>query len=265
MMAIVFSRLGLDKAALNGTVIRRVTVLEEEKTPVASKAGAVWHTAARFAGNMFVISDTADARDVAHECGHAVANHGARLALTKYNEEVERSNATIAPLTEAGKAYEVASGKRVAAMEAQNKVADAINAAIKAKKSTEALDKQFAECEEVTKACLVKEADLQEKHAARKLEREAAVAALDKARRERERAEKSGTTSRVANFVAYVSKHEIARNTKYAESEWPGKPEEFYAEAYADWVMNQKALGDHSMLLLNWFKEGRYRNDVPPG
>jgi hypothetical protein len=70
---------------------------------------------------------------------------------------------------------------------------------------------------------------------------------------------------RVLNFEKFVNQSSISpRLTAYAEREWPGKPGEFYAEAYSYWLMDKTALQRYSQPLFSYFDSGKYRLDSPP-
>ena len=60
-------------------------------------------------------------------------------------------------------------------------------------------------------------------------------------------------------FVDFVTEKGIDPITKYAKDNWPGNPEEFYAEAYSLYLTDPKALKDKSGDLFDWFKGDKYK------
>jgi hypothetical protein len=235
-------------------------------TPSTTKPTQTWHTAATFETNVFTVSDLADARDIAHECGHAVANHGARVAYAEYQKRFDLDKEARERLQAASTARAEANTKHREAVMAYIKLDEKIVQASQTKQPIDALSAGLPKADALVKSCAEQEATCVAEHEKRTKEREATKAAMELAHRDFERVKGTGMTVRVANFFAFVNKHEIGPGiTEYARSTWPEKPEEFYAEAYADWIMDQAKLRKHSEKLLDWFKTGGHRNDTPPG
>ena len=67
-----------------------------------------------------------------------------------------------------------------------------------------------------------------------------------------------GASKRLERFVAVVKKNKIAPVTQYAKDNWPGHPEEFFAEAYSLWLTNPGYLGDNAPALKAWFDAGEH-------
>jgi hypothetical protein len=65
-------------------------------------------------------------------------------------------------------------------------------------------------------------------------------------------------SARVQKFVDFVEKNNIAPVTPYAETNWPHKPEEFYAEAYAMFLVTPADLKAKSLALHDWFAAKKY-------
>jgi hypothetical protein len=68
----------------------------------------------------------------------------------------------------------------------------------------------------------------------------------------------ANTSKRLENFVALVKKNKIQPFTKYAKDNWPGNPEEFFAEAYSLWQTNPGYLNDNAPALKAWFDAGNH-------
>ncbi len=68
----------------------------------------------------------------------------------------------------------------------------------------------------------------------------------------------AGTSKRLANFVSLVNKNKIAPLTQYAKDNWPGHPEEFFAEAYSLWLSSPDYLSDNARPLKDWFDAGEH-------
>jgi hypothetical protein len=66
------------------------------------------------------------------------------------------------------------------------------------------------------------------------------------------------TSKRLENFVALVNANKIPPLTQYAKDNWPGNPEEFYAEAYSLWLTNPGYLNDNAPKLKAWFDKGEH-------
>ena len=74
---------------------------------------------------------------------------------------------------------------------------------------------------------------------------------------------------RLDEFVAIVKKHRLARRsaifTEYAESNWPDKPGEFFAEAYEAWRNSPATVKKISPDLAAWFEKGGHLGPkIPP-
>jgi hypothetical protein len=61
---------------------------------------------------------------------------------------------------------------------------------------------------------------------------------------------------RLERFVAVVNARRITPITPYARQNWPGHPEEFYAEAYTMWVNKPKQLESLAKPLKEFFDAG---------
>ncbi|WP_159001443.1 hypothetical protein [Streptomyces sp. SBT349] len=71
-------------------------------------------------------------------------------------------------------------------------------------------------------------------------------------------------THRLRHFVTLVGSEGIRADlTAYAAKEWPGKPQELFAEAYAFFLMDPGKLKAHSAALHAYFAGGHHRNDSP--
>ena len=64
--------------------------------------------------------------------------------------------------------------------------------------------------------------------------------------------------ARVQKFVEFVETNNIAPITPYAARNWPHKPEEFWAEAYAMFLVKPADLQTQSKLLFDWFTAGKH-------
>jgi len=61
-------------------------------------------------------------------------------------------------------------------------------------------------------------------------------------------------------FVTYVTARNINRRlTGYAADNWPGQPQELYAEAYSLWLLDPQFLAGFSADLVSFFAAGTYR------
>ena len=65
-------------------------------------------------------------------------------------------------------------------------------------------------------------------------------------------------SKRLAAFVAVVNANKIQPLTKYAKDNWPGTPDEFFAEAYSLWQTNPTYLNDNAPALKAWFDAGNH-------
>ena len=85
---------------------------------------------------------------------------------------------------------------------------------------------------------------------------EAAKEALAERKKDEAKVTKDGKSSRLAAFVAFVTKNKIPPLTAYAKQNWPGKPEEFYAEAFSLWHNDPTYLKNNAPKLKDWFDAG---------
>jgi hypothetical protein len=70
-------------------------------------------------------------------------------------------------------------------------------------------------------------------------------------------------THRLRNFVALVTTHDVPPDlTPYAAKEWPDRPQELFAEAYALFVTHPAALTGRFQVVHDYFAGGRHRNDT---
>lgn len=87
---------------------------------------------------------------------------------------------------------------------------------------------------------------------------EAAKAALAERKKDEAKVTKDEKSSRLAAFVDFVTKNKIPPLTSYAKQNWPGKPEEFYAEAFSLWHNDPTYLKDNAPKLKDWFDAGSH-------
>lgn len=87
---------------------------------------------------------------------------------------------------------------------------------------------------------------------------EASKAALAERKKDEAKVTKDGKSSRLAAFVDFVTKNKIPPLTSYAKQNWPGKPEEFYAEAFSLWHNDPTYLEDNAPKLKAWFDAGSH-------
>lgn len=271
-----------DVAALKGVTLARAKMLED---PNKKPRDGEFFTSQKVEGQ--TVTNDAELRladsafksaaqleeTVTHEVGHAVASkprrdafHGELKATASFNKSVEAKNETDAALTAAANemnpvvdesnaiAAEVNSlvKERAAAKTAAEK-AD-IDAKIKElkKKHAEAIKRLTPLQTAHTKAAAADKAASTKKDVAEKAKDTAKAAADDTLA-------SSGQTKRVQKFVDFVTEKGIDPITKYAKDNWPGNPEEFYAEAYSLYLTDPKALKDKSGDLFDWFKGGKYK------
>jgi hypothetical protein len=69
---------------------------------------------------------------------------------------------------------------------------------------------------------------------------------------------KKGISKRLQNFVDLVNQHQIPPLTDYAKKNWPGHPQEFYAEAFALWKNDPAYLELNAKPLKDWFDAGEH-------
>ncbi|NNH06960.1 peptidoglycan-binding protein [Cellulomonas fimi] len=68
-----------------------------------------------------------------------------------------------------------------------------------------------------------------------------------------------GRSQRLDDFVAVVNANSIPPLTEYARRNWPGHPEEFFAEAYSFWRNDRQYLQTNAPALVTWFDGGGHR------
>lgn len=80
-------------------------------------------------------------------------------------------------------------------------------------------------------------------------------------RRQAEEAAAQGTgrSRRLDGFVAVVNANNIPPLTAYAAQNWPGHPEEFFAEAHSLWLNDRAYLQTNAPALVTWFDGGGHR------
>jgi hypothetical protein len=66
-------------------------------------------------------------------------------------------------------------------------------------------------------------------------------------------------SKRLKAFVDFVTSKKIQPLTTYAKDNWPGHPEEFYAEAYSLWLNDPEYLASQVPALKTWFDQGKYQ------
>ncbi len=211
---------------------------------------------------------------VIHEAGHAVASKPRRDAFGKelnatagFNKKVNAQNKTADALTAAAdvmnplateandiKAEFDALVAERATVKSDKAAVAAIDAKLKAlKKRHDAVSKKLAPA--TAKHTAAQAADttaISGKETAREA-KDAAKAAAD------DTLAASGETKAVQKFVDFVTDKGIAPITTYAKDNWPGKPGEFYADAYAMFLTDPAALKKASVDLFDWFKAGNYK------
>ncbi|MGY4644247.1 peptidoglycan-binding protein [Cellulomonas sp. URHB0016] len=69
----------------------------------------------------------------------------------------------------------------------------------------------------------------------------------------------AGGSRRLADFVTVVNANRVPPLTEYARRNWPGHPEEFFAEAYALWQNDRQYLQTNAPSLVTWFDGGGHR------
>jgi hypothetical protein len=272
-----------DVAALKGVKLSRAETLTDAEGKPRDGEFAVEQTVddatvtntaeLRLADSAF--SDVGQLQDtVIHEAGHAVASKPRRDAFGKelkatatFNQKVDAQNKTADALTTAADEMnpiaeeanaikgefdalllerEAVKGDKaaVAAIDAQLKDLKKRHAA-KSKELAPAT-KKHAKAEKADKAATKKKEDAQ-------AAKDTAKAAAD------ETLADSGETKRVQKFVDFVTDKGIDPITQYAKDNWPGNPEEFYADAYAMFLTDPEALKAASGDLFDWFKAGNYK------
>jgi hypothetical protein len=247
VVARVFSMLGDDKKALRGVGLVRV------KTVTAVRASGDWVTEALFshqykidsaAGNNLKVSDAIFEKltaakgeaaegelSVAHEGAHAIETFTAREKSWAWEAARVRYNT-------AATDYDRAYAKYIELFEAS---ATGTGPEIAAASTAEEL----------------------------------ADGAKTSARAEHDRAERDyyavfsktrNQSHRLLNFIQLVNSESISPGlTAYAADTWPHNPREFYAEAYAYFVLNPERLKKHSLALHQFFAGRGYLNDARPG
>ncbi len=69
----------------------------------------------------------------------------------------------------------------------------------------------------------------------------------------------AGRSKHLADFVGIVTAQKIPPLTEYAKANWPGHPEEFFAEAYSLWRNDPAYLAANARPLKDWFDAGGHR------
>jgi peptidoglycan hydrolase-like protein with peptidoglycan-binding domain len=67
-----------------------------------------------------------------------------------------------------------------------------------------------------------------------------------------------GHSKRLSNFVAFVNKNGILPFTEYARQNWPGTPDEFYAEAFSLFHTDPEFMQTNYKPLFDWFTQGEH-------
>jgi hypothetical protein len=78
-----------------------------------------------------------------------------------------------------------------------------------------------------------------------------------------------GPRKKLADFVAIVKKHRLARSgfapfNSYVKSFWPDNPEEFFAESFATWRSNPDYMKKNARPLFDWFEKGGHLEPRAP-
>ena len=90
--------------------------------------------------------------------------------------------------------------------------------------------------------------------------KDAASATRDTKKKEKDATQNSkGQSKHLTNFVDFVTKNNIQPITDYARDNWPGNPEEFYAEAFSLWLNDPTYLKTNAPKLFDWFDTGQHR------
>lgn len=265
VIAATLSKLGKDASVLEGVGLERVSTLP----PLPGKTSANRVDAGRFsyvvgtpgiAGNRFYMTDRAyqdlestqggpsDTVDtIVHEVGHAIESEAARRASWVANETTEK-------LIRA-KADEAVIDKKT-----DDKARDfeRAKAAYASKSGTDA-DKQQALLYQGEYTLL--EAERGRVEQVRMLARkESDQAQLDL---EKVYDVKTGKSRCLLNFEKFVRSESIkATLTDYAATNWPARPQEFYAEAYMLWIIDKGKLKAHSQALYDYFASGQYHSST---
>ncbi len=269
------------KEGVSGT-----TVIDERQLLVADIAFS--DDARSFIGGA-AAAGPASFHTIVHEAGHAVekkasldAKHAESEALVSSNKAQDATNAAVAvanaEVTKAEKvfkgrpkatktqaaAYHGAVGTAMSAIDAFAN--DATNAAHPKteKPATDAIAARDAQRAKVPAGNPVPgdfaaASKAQDDWFATGQARAAARAKLSATRATLKTTGSSGNTARVQAFVAFVTKERIPALTKYAKDNWPGHPEEFFAEAYSLWLNDPEYLTSQAPTLKTWFDAGNHR------
>jgi hypothetical protein len=68
-----------------------------------------------------------------------------------------------------------------------------------------------------------------------------------------------GRSLRLHKFVTVVNANNITPFTKYAQNNWPYKPQEFYAEAYSLWLTDPGFLEHNYKPVVDFFGSPDYQ------
>jgi hypothetical protein len=215
---------GEDRAALAGVVLVRMSQVEEAEP----NTDAQFYLHQRFNAQQLVVTDIAEL-----QVGDGTFRNDDRVFV---GTAEPRPVSFQKILHEAGHAVELAAYRR--------KFSAKLNASL-----------------EVNRAAAAAREAGQAVTAAQRTRHQEAKVRYDQA--EAELAATKGPTARtipLEAFVAHVTARKINRRlTGYAGDNWPGQPQEFYAEAYSLWLLDPQFLADFSADLLIFFTAGTYR------
>jgi hypothetical protein len=260
----VLEHLGDDAEAIRGVKLRRVDVISDKEIKSKTTSGGKWRAAGQYVGKTrtIEIADTGTTRrDFAHECGHAVANYGYYSAYENAKLLSDAVTAAVKSQNAAESAYRAAYADYLLAVEAENVAQAAIGKP--SQKSEKELTAEHEACQKTTETRAAESERL--KDARDKLVEElgTARAASREADRLRDRSysEEEGTSARVLRLKGQVKPGGLSPHTAYAQAEWPDKPEEFYAEAFADWIVDPLDLSTKFPKVYAYFNAGSHRKD----
>jgi hypothetical protein len=210
-------------------------------------------------------------RTILHEVGHAIASEALRDARAAADQAIAHANTLVGPLNTAVVASNAAGNEFNALIQKYNDLVDAFNNAVTANDS----DMMAAAKNDLGGKKL--EVDTKRNEADRlKKEEEVERAALEAANMDAMAKQKmvesyrasagsagafksAADSKRVQKFIEFVTLNRIPPLTQYAKNNWPSKPEEFFAEAYALWRTNPEYLNANAKPLYDWFTAGHYR------
>ena len=261
-------------------------VIDERQLLIADAAFA--RDATSFVGGT-AATGPASFLTIVHEAGHAVEKKAALDAKRAEGEAILTSTSADAAAAKAATAVKKAApkadaafSKRPAAVQtAAAAYRDAVKKATTAieafaddtsdadhpdteKPAADAITARNAELAKLPKGSpaggdFAKLSKAQDDWFAAALKRAAARAALSAKRTALAKAGGIDDSARMQAFVAFVTKESIPRLTKYAEDNWPGKPDEFFAEAYSLWLNDPEYLQSQAPKLKAWFDAGKHR------